>query len=261
MAEEQNSRVRLTRRGQVALLELTAPETLNALVPALVTELAAHINTLATSAAELPVAVITGTGRAFCAGGDVKGMDRGEVGPAYLDEINRFVLQMTRMDTVVLAAVNGLAYGGGFSLALACDGVFAAEEAVFCMAHTQVGLVPDMGAHYFLPRAVGLMRAREILMSGRRVTSAEGLQLGFVNRMVSGAELLPQTLEYAQKLAAGPTTALRLIKRTLANTYESSLADILAAEAAAQQTCFATQDHREAVRALLERRPPLFTGK
>lgn len=258
-AEKQRTRV--TRHGRVALLEMDSPETLNALDLPMQAELGRFADYLAANAAAAPVAVIASSSpRAFCAGGDVKAMDRGDVGEAYLRGLNRLILKLADLDTVLVAAVNGAAFGGGFCLALACDLVVAAEDAVFSMAHTRVGLVPDMGAHYFLPRAVGLTRAREILLSAARIPAAQAQAYGLINRVVPPDQLLPAALDFAQELAAGPAVALRLSKRILQRSLDRPLEQVLEDEVRAQEVCFGTADHREGVRAVLEKRKPAFGG-
>lgn len=249
-------RIQVTRQGGVALCELSSPATLNAFDPELSAQLLAFLEGI--DVRETPVAVITGSGRAFSTGGDVKAMQRGEVRADYMRLLNRVVLRMVCHEAIVVAAVNGLAYGGGLSLMLAADLAVAAADARFAMAHVGVGLVPDMGAHFFLPLLVGMPRAKALMWSGEPFGAEEALHLGLVNAVVPAEELRAQSLAYAQRLASGPRQALRHSKRMVNHSAARELERVLEEEVQAQESCFDTADHREGVRAFFEHRRPQF---
>lgn len=247
-------RMRVSRHDAVLMLEFNNPDMLNALDERLGQEIVEVLESVDPDAT--PVVVMTGTGRSFCAGGDVKAMGRGEAGTDYMRRTNRVVLAMVRHDAVIVSAVNGLAYGGGFSLALASDIVFAASGAKFAMAHVDIGLVPDMGAHFFLPRITGLNYAKVLLWTGGPIDAEKAMKAGIVHRMVEPEQLLSETLDFAQRLAQGPRQVLRLSKRLLTGLSSMTLEEVLEAEVAAQAICFASADHRNRLRALLERHRP-----
>jgi len=161
----------------------------------------------------------------------------------------------------VIAAVNGYAVGAGFSLALLCDLIIAADTAKFGMAFIKVGAVPDCGALYFLPRLVGLPKAKELVFTGANIDAAEAYRIGIVNRVVPAAELLPEALRLGQQLADGPAVALALAKEILNASSSLSLEQVMELEIYAQSLCFQTEDHKEGVIAFLEKRKPVFKGR
>ena len=204
--------------------------------------------------------VITGAGRAFSAGQDL-----GTLSDIPAEEIlrryyNRWITQIRSLEKPVIAAVNGVAAGAGVSLALACDLIVMAESASFIQAFVRVGLVPDSGASYFLPRLVGYHKAMELALFGDRISAAEALSLGLCNRVVPDEELEAAVTEWAVRLAKGPR-AMGWIKRQLNRGLERSLNEVLALEAYHQEVAAATQDAREGIRAFAERREPRFTGR
>jgi 2-(1,2-epoxy-1,2-dihydrophenyl)acetyl-CoA isomerase len=204
--------------------------------------------------------VITGEGRAFCAGQDLQSLGDMPVGDLVRRYYNRWVAQIRGLEKPVLAAVNGVAAGAGVSLALACDLIVMAESASFVQAFVRVGLVPDSGASYFLPRLVGYHKAMELALFGDRVSAAEALALGLCNRVVPDDQLEAAVAEWAGRLARGPR-AVGWINRQLNRGLERSLNEVLALEAYHQEVAAATQDAREGIRAFAERREPRFTGR
>jgi 2-(1,2-epoxy-1,2-dihydrophenyl)acetyl-CoA isomerase len=174
---------------------------------------------------------------------------------------NPIITRMASMEKPILAAVNGVAAGAGCSLALACDMRIAAQEASFIEVFINVGLIPDSGSTWFLPRLVGLGKAMELCTTGVKVDADEALRIGLVNRVVSGASLMDETNALAKKLASLPGRGIGLTKRLLAQSFERTLAEQLDAEAFAQETAGQTQDHFEGVTAFIEKRKPAFTGK
>ncbi len=215
---------------------------------------------------DIRAVVITGAGRMFCAGGDLKSFAaQGERLPYHLKEITTYfhaaIARMARMDAPVIAAVNGAAAGAGMSLAMACDLVLAAESARFTMAYTRAGLTPDGSGTYFLPRLVGLKRALELCLTNRTLTAHEALAWGIVTRVVPDADLLAEAQALAAQLAAGPTRAFGATKRLLQDSWNTPLETQLEHETQTIAAMARTADGREGVDAFLTKRVPTFTGR
>jgi 2-(1,2-epoxy-1,2-dihydrophenyl)acetyl-CoA isomerase len=211
--------------------------------------------------------VITGAGDAFCSGQDLKALEEQMAdgkAPAVAELIRRqytgLILQMRRLEKPILASVNGVAAGAGMSLALACDLRIASDKATFLQAFVNIGLVPDSGSMYFLPRLVGLTKALELCLLGERVSAEEALRLGLVSRVVPAEELPAATAELARKLASGAGKALGLTKRGLNRAFETDLGGMLEYEALLQEVAGRTADFREGVTAFKEKRPASFSG-
>ncbi len=249
-----DSLIRESRHGDVLLLEFNNPSMLNALDVRMAEEIVGILGSL--NSDTTPVVVMTGTGRAFCAGGDIKLMARGEAGSDYMYRMNGLVKAIAHSDAVIISAVNGLAYGGGFGLVLASDIAFAASNAKLAMVHGDIGLVPDMGSHFFLPQVTGMSYAKMLLWMGEPIDSAEALRVGIVSRVVEPEKLVSETLEFAGRLAQRPRRVLRLSKRLLTALPTMTLDDLLEGESDAQLDCFATDDHRTRLKALLDKRKP-----
>ncbi len=255
-------------QDRVCTITLNRPERLNALAG----EMRTHLLELLVAAErdpEVRVVVLTGAGRAFCAGGDVKAMnDRLAAGmhmraappPPTLPDWALVVLQMRRMPKPVIASLNGVAAGGGANMALACDMRIASERAWFTQSFVRRGLHPDWGGSYFLPRLVGTARACELIWSGDRVDAPQALALGLVNKVVPHDARAEETRAFAAKFAQGPPAAIGLAKRGLYASLERDLKTSLEYESLAQHVTRATADHAEGVRAFVEKRPPRFSG-
>ncbi len=254
--------VLLAEEAGVLTLTLNRPEVLNAVNEQLARELQEGL-AYAAREAGIRCIVLTGAGRGFCAGQDLRERSAAAE-PSYLESLrqryNPVILRLATVEKPVIAAVNGVAAGAGCSLALACDLRIASEQAVFIQAFARVGLVPDSGSTYFLPRLVGLGKAFEMAYLADPVDAQEALRLGLVNRVVPAEELMATTLEVARRLAAGPTRAYGLTKRALRHALRAPLEDVLAYEAYLQEVAGGTADHREGVAAFREKRPPRFTG-
>jgi len=238
-------------RGAVAVITLNRPESLNALTSEVGREFQAAVREAREGGAR--AVVITGAGRAFCAGGDLREMRKiaerdGRV-DAFFDEplrlLNDCILLIRQTPLPFIAAVNGAASGGGCNFALACDLVIAGESARFNQAFIKIGLSPDCGGTFILPRLVGWKRAAELMMTGEVTTSAQALEMGMINAVVPDDQLMAQALAMAEKLAAAPTAALGRIKELLeasaVNNYEAQL-------------------ELERKAAFIEKRPPKFVG-
>ncbi|MBT9259277.1 MAG: enoyl-CoA hydratase/isomerase family protein [Clostridiales bacterium] len=253
------------KEGGVALITLNRPESLNAINESLGQELVRVLKEAARDPSVRAV-VLTGAGRAFCAGADLKdqelAMEAGKIslGDLLRRRYNPTIELLTTMEKPVLAAVNGVAAGAGASLALACDLRVASEDARMLQAFVQAGLVPDSGATFFLTRMVGLSRAMAWAMTGQPVEAKELFHLGVYHRLVPKEKVLEEALSWAKELAQGPYS-LGLIKRAVRRAAEGSLAFTLEYEAQLQEAAGRSPDHAEGVAAFREKRPPRFTGR
>jgi len=258
--------IKLERRGSVGLIILNRPESLNALTLEVGNEFkAAVIETRESGARAI---ILTGAGRAFCAGGDLREMQKiaereGRV-DAFFDEplqvLNECLILIRETPIPFIAAVNGAASGGGCNLALSCDLVVAGESARFNQAFIKVGLSPDCGGTFILPRLVGWRRATELLMTGDVVSAQQALEMGMINAVVADADLMPQVMTMAEKLASAPTAAIGRIKELLEASANNDYAAQLELERKAQLQSGQTSDFREGVAAFIEKRPPKFVG-
>jgi 2-(1,2-epoxy-1,2-dihydrophenyl)acetyl-CoA isomerase len=249
----------------VGEITLNRPDAANALNLDLARELHDAVLRLDADSA-VRAAIITGSGRFFCAGGDLKDFSaQGGDMPRYLKmvagELHMAISRFNRMDAPVVIAVNGAAAGAGFSLALAGDFAIAGESVKLTMAYTRAGLTPDGSSTYFLPRLVGPRRARELVLTNRTLTAAEALDWGLITRVVPDAEVLDAARALAQELAHGPTRAYGLAKRLLDGSLNASLETAMEDEAQAIAAAARTADAREGMRAFIEKRQPTFKGE
>jgi 2-(1,2-epoxy-1,2-dihydrophenyl)acetyl-CoA isomerase len=251
----------------VATVSLNRPDKLNAFDGKMHEELHDALDSAA-SDDEVRCVVLRGEGRGFSAGADLRSEDlsreHGETPDlgAYLRRtFSPSVMKISEMDKPVLASLHGPVYGAGMGLALACDLRLAGESAKFSVAFVKIGLMPDAGVSFFLPRVVGLGRAMEMSMLGDAVDAEEACRIGLVNRVVPDEELESETAALAGRLAAMPTRALGRIKHSLYASFEGDLASALEAEAEGQSACGYTEDHAEGLAAFFEKRAPDFTGR
>lgn len=249
------------RQDGVLVLTLHRPEKLNALTGELLDALYTALKEGEEDQA-VRALLLTGAGRAFSAGQDLT--EFGDQKPdyeAHLRRYNRVVEAMAGLEKPLVVAVNGVAAGAGMSLALWGDLRLAAAGASFTTAFTKIGLVPDSGMSFLLPRLVGLAKAQELLLLSPRLSAEEALALGLVHKVVPAEGLLEEALSLAKELAQGPTRAYALTKKLLLETYRLSLTEALALEAVLQGEAGRTQDHEEGVKAFREKRPPRFQGR
>jgi 2-(1,2-epoxy-1,2-dihydrophenyl)acetyl-CoA isomerase len=253
--------VETTRDGSVLTITLSRPDKLNAFDAATHEGFKAALTEAA--GAEVRAVVLTGAGRGFCVGQDLAELRQGDRDIAGLLRArwNRHVLGLRGLEKPVLAAVNGAAAGAGLSLACACDLRVAAESAAFVPAFVNVGLVPDTGGSWLVPRLLGYARAFEWMCSGRKLGAEEALAWGLVSEVVEGDRVLVRTQERAAELAALPTKAIAMTKRLFERAGGSGLGDQLELEAQLQVAATRTEDFAEGVAAFLEKREPRFTGR
>ena len=258
--------IQLELNGAVGIITLNRPDSLNALTTEVGQDFQAAVSEVQERGAR--AIVVTGAGRAFCAGGDLREMQKiaqreGKV-EAFFDEplrlLNECILLIRRAPLPFIAAVNGAASGGGCNLALACDFVIAGESARFNQAFIKIGLIPDCGGTFILPRLIGWKRASELMMTGEVVTASRALEMGMINAVVPDDELLARALAMAEKLAQAPTAAIGRIKELLEASATNDYGGQLELERKAQIQSGLTKDFREGVAAFLEKRPPKFVG-
>ena len=247
----------------VATLTLNRPDVFNSIHKPLAMSLQQRLRECQDDRAVRAV-VLTGTGRAFCAGqdlGEITGPNAPDVADIVDQHYNPIVLLIRELEKPVIAAVNGVAAGAGANLALACDVVVAKESAAFIQAFSKIGLVPDSGGTYFLPRLVGLQRASALMLLGDKVSAAEAVQMGMIYKLFADAAFDHEVTALAHKLAALPTKGLAYTKHLLNRSFGNDVAKQLRAEADYQLRAGQTADYREGVAAFLEKRPPAFKGE
>ncbi|NYH80089.1 2-(1,2-epoxy-1,2-dihydrophenyl)acetyl-CoA isomerase [Actinopolyspora biskrensis] len=249
----------------VRRITLNRPDAYNSLTTELKLRLIEALREAAT-ADSVRAVVLTGSGKAFCAGQDLKEhvsqLDSNDPTPLRTveDHYNPLIRAVTTLPKPIIAAVNGVAAGAGASLAYACDLRVAADNAKFVMSFAGVGLSTDSGASWTLPRLIGYGRALELLLLGEPVEASEAQRIGMVNRVVAAGEAPEKATELAERMATGPTSAYARIKETMLAAASEGLDETLAVEAGAQNQCGGTHDHHEAVAAFVAKRSPHFTG-
>lgn len=253
----------LKKEDRVGTITLNRPEAMNYLDPAMGQELREALSDLGQDE-EIRVIVITGAGRAFCAGGDIKTMQQKKAPHewmARLESIAAVTKDMLNLPKPIIASVNGHAVGAGCNLALASDLIISSDKAMFGEVFTRIGLVPDCGGIFLLPRRVGLTRAKELIFTGKIISAQEALQINLVNKVVPAEALGEETRRWAEELAGGATLAIGMAKRLLNLSFQSDLEAILNAELSHQTFLRYSEDYQEGVRAFLEKRKPAFEGK
>jgi len=249
--------------GDVGRITLNRPEKYNSIVREMALSL--H-NTLENCESDdsIRCILITGAGKAFCAGQDLKEAidpQGPEIEQIVREHYNPIIKRIREIEKPVIAAVNGVAAGAGANLALACDIVTATQSAKFIQAFSKIGLIPDSGGTYFLPRLIGLPKATAFMMTGEPVSSEKAEALGMIYAVYEDAEFESKTVELARSIAAMPTKGLGYTKRLLNQSFNNSLEDQLDLEAATQSLSAHADDHKEGIQAFLEKRTPKFTGK
>jgi enoyl-CoA hydratase len=250
-------------QDQVASITLNRPERLNAVNPQMHEELEELFGAIAYDD-DINAIVLTGAGRAFCAGGDIRGMDqRVREGSARipLRGAKRLIQHMLEVEQPLIGAINGDAVGLGATIALFCDIIIAAENARFGDTHIKVGLVAGDGGAVIWPLLVGVAKAKELLLTGDLIDAREAERIGLINRVAPAGKAYDEALELAKRLAAGPTRAIRWTKLAANKRLKDEVNLVLDASLAVETLSSATEDHKEAARAFVEKRPPKFTGR
>jgi 2-(1,2-epoxy-1,2-dihydrophenyl)acetyl-CoA isomerase len=259
----QNTGIDLSISEGIATIRLNRPEVFHSLNTAMTQALQAALDTCEADEAVRAV-LLTAEGNAFCAGQDLKETlgEKGKSIPELVEKnYNPIVTKIKELSKPVVAAVNGIAAGAGANIALACDIVVAKESATFIQAFSKIGLIPDCGGTYYLPRLVGLQRAAALMMTGDKITATEAVEIGMIYKAYPDADFDKEVSSLLHKLAAMPTKALHYTKQLLNVSYHSTLREQLTHEANYQEQAANTTDFKEGVSAFIEKRNPVFTGK
>lgn len=247
--------------GAIVTITLNRPEAANGMNDTMTRELAEAAARADTDAVK--VVVLTGAGRFFCAGGDLKAMAASPLGPGpfvkgIADDLHRAISTFARMDAVLITAVNGVAAGAGFSLAVSGDLVLTADKASFTMAYTKAGLSPDGSASYYLPRLIGVRRTQELMLTNRTLSAAEALEWGLVNEVVQAAALADRARELADQIASGAKQSGAAVKKLVLASFGNDLETQMALEADLIAQNADGVDGKEGIDAFLNKRAPKF---
>jgi len=261
-------RIKIEFKNNIGLLTLNHPEALNAVSLQMIRELNRVMDEIEDPSNAARCLLITGAGRGFCAGANLsdpeKRMGRDQeldMGEGLEKWYNPFLIRLRDLRMPIVTAVNGPAAGVGMSLALMGDMVLAARSAFFLQAFRRIGLVPDGGATFILPRMIGFSRAMELSLLGERLPAEKALEWGMINRIYADDRLMPEAHKLAEELAGGPTEALRLIRQAYWKSSDNTYEEQLTLERTLQRQAGQTQDFKEGVSAFLEKRPAKFQGK
>jgi len=260
--------IKIEFKNNIALLTLNHPEALNAVSLQMIREMNLGLDEIDEPANGARCLLITGEGRGFCAGANLSdpekrmGRDKElDLGAGLEKWYNPFFIRLRDLRMPIVTAVNGPAAGVGMSIALMGDLVLAARSAFFLQAFRRIGLIPDGGATFILPRMIGFSRAMELSLLGERLPAEKALEWGLVNRIYEDDQLMPEACKLAEALAGGPTQAMRLIRQAYWKSIDNTYVEQLHVERTLQRQAGQTDDHREGVSAFLEKRPAKFQGK
>jgi 2-(1,2-epoxy-1,2-dihydrophenyl)acetyl-CoA isomerase len=257
----------IEKKEGVAIITLNRPERFNSFTTSMYSEFPRIVDRLRRDD-EVKAVILTGAGKGFCAGSDVsdrlgKRLENGGEESRFenLQRVGEMALDIADFDKPIIGAVNGAAVGAGLSLTLLCDIRLASETARFGAVWLNVGLIPDVGATYYLPRIVGREKALELMLTGEIVGADEALKIGLVSKVFPHAQLMDGARRLAGRIAEGPSVAVELTKRGLQRSLENDLKTQLDYETYAQNICRQTEDHKEGIRAFAEKRRPAFVGR
>ncbi len=248
------------KENNIAKISLNKPDVMNSLVQEMIDELIVAAKD-ASEDENIRAVILTGKGKAFCAGGDINRFSEGFTQTScidYVEHIHNFVRTWVGMPKPTIAMVNGPAVGAGLSLAVMCDLIIASDKAKFGSAFVNMGLIPDLAAVYFLPRIIGITKAREMMYTGKMISAEEAREIGLANHIYSSDQLEPMTMKLAEMLYNGPTLAIRNTKKMLSLSMDMDFNSVLGTEAIAQSVCMLSEESSEAVSAFLEKRKPEF---
>lgn len=257
------ARVRLEIEDGVAVLTLNDPDVMNAAGEPMLDDILAAMDVVEDRAKGARCLVMTGAGSAFCSGANLKDRGSGKAKPAGVvleSHWHPLLRRLRRLHCPVVVAVNGAAAGGGMALALTGDIVIAARSAYFLQAFRRIGLAPDVGSTWILPRRIGVARSMELSLLGEKLPAEKALQWGLINRVVDDGAALAEAMKIARELSQGPTKALGLIRGLYWDSTENCFEEQLDLEFRTQRVAGATEDFREGVTAFLQKRPAKFTG-
>jgi len=253
--------IKYETHSNISWITLNRPDKLNAFNEQLNNEVEQAVKQ-ASRDEQIRCLVITGEGRAFCSGQDLEGvLDNLDHGEVLRKRYNPMIMAMDKCEKPIVAAVNGVAAGAGMSLALACDFRLLSEKASFIQAFIHVGLVPDAGNLYYLPKLIGHAKALELAILGEKVTAHEAKELGLATKVIPLEQWTEEVENFAGKLAAMPTKAIGIIKKNLKESWNSTISNSLERDAQSQRIAGLSIDHKEGVMAFLEKRKPVFKGK
>lgn len=258
------SNVLLDVKDNVAIITLNRPETYNAITVEFAEEIKETLINLKKDET-IKAVIITGAGKGFCSGADLKVLEENkinnfELGRQFMRNVQELGSILFHFPVPVIAAVNGVSVGGGFSLALVCDYIISAKSAMYSMIFPNVGLVPDIGAMYTLPRIVGLPKAKRLMFTGKMFTAEEAYEYGIVEEVVEDEQLLEYCFEEAKQIANLAPRSQRYMKGTLNDTYDMTFESLMIKESYQQAALFQTNDFKEATSAFVEKREPKFVG-
>jgi 2-(1,2-epoxy-1,2-dihydrophenyl)acetyl-CoA isomerase len=253
----------LNKRGGIATITINCPRTYNALSPPVIAALGRVLQKVQEDP-EIRVVILTGAGKAFCAGGNLDNIEKMVTSSRtrkYIFDIAAIVNLILDMPKPVIAMVNGVAAGAGFNLALACDIIFCARSARFSQSFVKLGLIASCGATYFVPRAVGLYRAKEIMFTGDFIDAERVVRSGLANRVIDDEKLKEETFAFAEKLSKGAPLAIGLMKKVMNHNVKQDFQTLLELEVGIQSLCVESEDHKEGIAAVRGKRSPLFKGR
>jgi len=255
------------KEGGVATVTLNRPDRLNSLTTGMYRELSSIMKQINRDD-EIKTVILTGAGKGFCAGSDVsdrlaRRVEKGTEENRFetLQPVGAVALEIAEVDKPIVGGINGVAVGAGLSLVLLCDIRIASDKARFGAVWINMGLIPDLGATYFLPKTVGMEKALELMLTGEIIDADEALRMGLVSKVVPHDQLMATVHELANRIARGPSVAIELLKRGIRRSLRNDLKTQLDYESYAQNMCRNTEDHKEAIKAFAEKRKPQFKGK
>ena len=255
--------IQFEKIGAIGKITLNRPDKFNAFVRGMALELQKKLDECR-SDETIRCIIISGSGKAFCAGQDLK--EATDPNGPTIEEIvrqhyNPVIKKIREIDIPVIAAVNGVAAGAGANVALACDIVVAAKSASFIQAFSKIGLIPDSGGTYFLPRLIGIQKAAALMMTGEAVSAETAETLGMIYAVYKDSEFETSAMKLADTISSMPTKGLGYTKKLLSQTFNNSLEEQLNLEAETQALAASSKDHQEGIKAFMEKRTPQFTGK